>query len=80
MRKILVTGALGQIGSQLVPELGRRFGRTNVVASDVRMRHDQPINDSSAHEHLDCTDAREVAQIVRREAAAGMADQYGRAD
>ncbi len=37
MRKILVTGALGQIGSELVVELRRLNGAANVVASDIRL-------------------------------------------
>ena len=37
MKRILVTGALGQIGAELVPELRRRYGVDQVVASDIRM-------------------------------------------
>lgn len=33
MKKILVTGATGQIGSELVPELRRLYGNKNVVAA-----------------------------------------------
>ena len=34
--RILVTGALGQIGTELVEKLRERFGSQNVIATDVR--------------------------------------------
>src|SRR5258708_5680527 len=37
MKTILVTGALGQIGSELVPALRERYGTGRVIASDIRM-------------------------------------------
>eukprot|EP00696_Hemimastix_kukwesjijk_P003194 gnl/Hemi2/13931_TR4728_c0_g1_i1.p1 gnl/Hemi2/13931_TR4728_c0_g1~~gnl/Hemi2/13931_TR4728_c0_g1_i1.p1 ORF type:complete len:367 (+),score=63.24 gnl/Hemi2/13931_TR4728_c0_g1_i1:147-1247(+) len=33
---ILITGSLGQIGTELVPLLGRKYGSHNVIATDVR--------------------------------------------
>ena len=66
MEKILVTGALGQIGAELVPELRRRFGAEAVIASDVRR---PPVNgkeDEGPFEHLDCTKIRQVQEVVRR--------------
>ncbi|HKJ96702.1 MAG TPA: NAD-dependent epimerase/dehydratase family protein [Thermoplasmataceae archaeon] len=35
MRKILITGACGQIGSELVPYLAKKYGKSNVISSDV---------------------------------------------
>ena len=39
MERIVVTGAAGQIGSELVPELRRVYGNENVVAAG----HKTPI-------------------------------------
>ena len=38
MKHILITGALGQIGSELVPALRGRYGTEMVVASDIRLK------------------------------------------
>ena len=38
MRKILVTGALGQIGSELTVKLREVYGKDNVVASGRRVK------------------------------------------
>lgn len=35
MKKILVTGALGQIGSDLLISLKEKYGSQNVIASDL---------------------------------------------
>ena len=42
MQRILVTGALGQIGSELVAALRERYGEANVVASDIRRPERKP--------------------------------------
>lgn len=61
MRRILVTGALGQIGSELVPALRQAHGAENVIASDVRMDRSGGL-----HEHVDCLQAAEIREVVRR--------------
>ncbi len=50
MQKILVTGALGQIGSELVVELRKKHGQENVIASDVR------VNDNKSFEPFEIID------------------------
>ena len=63
--KILVTGALGQIGSELVPALRERYGAEQVVASDVRMpRRGGP---DGPFEFVDCTNQRQIQEVVGRE-------------
>ena len=36
MKKILIIGAAGQIGTELVLELEKKFGKESVIASDVK--------------------------------------------
>jgi len=64
-RAILVTGAFGQIGSELVPLLQRRYGIENVIASDLR-RPARCAANKVRIETLDCTDTQAVLDSVRR--------------
>jgi len=66
MRKILVTGALGQIGSELVPALRARYGKDAVIASDVRAMPAGADGSEGPFEHLDCTKLHQIQEIVRR--------------
>ncbi len=65
MKRILVSGALGQIGSELVPALRRRYGADRVVASDVRVPPGGEIEDGP-FEYADCTRLRQLQEVVRR--------------
>ena len=69
MQRILVTGGLGQIGSELVPALRARFGADAVVASDLRIMPRQQANQHPSpgpYEHLDCTQPQQIFDVVRR--------------
>ncbi len=67
MKKILVTGALGQIGSELVPALRARYGPEQVVASDVRMAATPgPADSEGPFEYVDCVHIRQIDDVVRR--------------
>jgi nucleoside-diphosphate-sugar epimerase len=65
MQRVLVTGALGQIGSELVPALREQFGADRVVASDLRIMPRQQAS-QGPYEHLDCTQAQQILDVVRR--------------
>ena len=66
MGRILVTGASGQIGSELVPALREYHGADRVIASDVREAAGRGALSDGPFEHVDCTDARELQDAVRR--------------
>ncbi|WKB53186.1 NAD-dependent epimerase/dehydratase family protein [Eleftheria terrae] len=61
--KILITGANGQIGTELAAALAERYGEDAVVTSDV-----VPTGRSPAlrHEQLDVTDKGALAQVVEQ--------------
>jgi len=65
MRRVLVTGALGQIGSELVPALREHYGAEHIVASDLRILPPQRSAEG-AYEHLDCTQPQQILEVVRR--------------
>lgn len=65
MERILVIGANGQIGSELVEALSARHGNDNVIAADIGPRSQFG---AARYEMLDVLDAGRVAQL---------ADQYG---
>ena len=65
MKKILVLGAGGQIGSELTMRLREVYGNGNVIASDLNpSRLTQEIKDSGVCLPCDATDAKQIAQIV----------------
>jgi nucleoside-diphosphate-sugar epimerase len=65
MKNILITGACGQIGSDLTVALGKRYGRDHVIASDITIPSDNMLN-SARFEHIDCTDIHGVHSVIRK--------------
>ncbi|WP_274652089.1 NAD-dependent epimerase/dehydratase family protein [Paenibacillus humicola] len=64
MKRILVTGALGQIGSELVGKLRERYGNDQVIATDIRKAADPARYEP--FEILDVTDVHAMFDIARR--------------
>ena len=65
MKKILVTGAAGQIGSELTMALRQKYGGENVVACGHKTRPDASLHDSGPFEYLDVRDFSLVSRIVQ---------------
>jgi len=63
MKKILVTGAFGQIGSELVPALQKSYGKSNVVA--VGHKH-IPKDFDGVVESVEITDGAAVTRILKK--------------
>ncbi len=59
--KILVTGAGGQIGTELVDTLRKQYSEGQVISSDLR-----PIDDPNFAQ-LNVTDGQRMAEIVEKE-------------
>ena len=69
MRNILVTGAFGQIGSELVPALQQHYGAERVIVSDIRMVPAQRATQGQAeqnYEQVDITQAQQILEVARR--------------
>ena len=62
---ILVIGASGQIGSELVLELRKEFGLNKVIASDI-IPSSEEIMSSGPFEKLDVTDSSKLLEIVKK--------------
>lgn len=65
MKQILVTGANGQIGSELVISLRKRYGDANVVATDIRMPSDRELRDGGPFEFLDVQDPNHITRVMQ---------------
>ena len=62
MKKILVIGSKGQIGSELVQRLRKTYGISNVISSDIREKEESDI----FYEKIDVLDRTHLAKIVKQ--------------
>jgi len=65
MSKILVTGACGQIGSELVPALRERYGGENVIATDIEETNPE-LRKDGPFEFMDVTQRGAIGAVVDR--------------
>ncbi|MBN2416749.1 L-threonine 3-dehydrogenase [bacterium] len=65
MKRILVTGALGQIGSELTLLLRERYGAENVLATDIREPSGK-LAESGHFEMLNCTSQAAILDMFKK--------------
>ena len=67
MSKILITGALGQIGSELTERLRKDYSATSIIASNRRIKegHEELI-ESGPFEIVDINNPKQVAEVVTK--------------
>ncbi|ODG91021.1 MULTISPECIES: L-threonine 3-dehydrogenase [Bacillaceae] len=66
MKKILITGCFGQIGSELTMRLRNEYGNDNVVATDIRRLEGSPILETGHFEILDVMDKEKMLEIAKK--------------
>ncbi len=63
MKKILVTGALGQIGTELTVALRNKYGTENVIASDIRHTPNKIVEDGPFYT-IDVTKPESIRPVI----------------
>ena len=66
-KKILVTGALGQIGTELVEALRDKHGTSSVIASDIRSVNNQNSTSKGPYVTLDVLDTDSIIKLCKDE-------------
>ncbi len=66
MKKILITGALGQIGSELTLLMRKIYGADNVVISDIKKEGPAEVIDGGPFEIIDVTDGKRIFEVVKQ--------------
>ena len=66
MKKILVTGAVGQIGSELTMYLRKKYGNENVVAIGHRTKPSEKLLNSGSFEFIKIEEINEVKNVIKK--------------
>ena len=64
MKKVIITGALGQIGTELVIKLREKFGNDQVLATDIKRPESDSVILNGPFEILDVTDKDRLFELV----------------
>ncbi|MEL5939216.1 L-threonine 3-dehydrogenase [Tetragenococcus halophilus] len=66
MKRILITGCLGQIGSELTMRLREVYGKENIIATDIREIEGDPVIKSGPFEILDVMNKEAMLELARK--------------
>lgn len=66
IKNILVTGAFGQIGSELTVALRKQYGAERVVATDCKARSSEDLQNSGPIHSVDVNDIDSLEAIVKK--------------
>ncbi|TET64959.1 NAD-dependent epimerase/dehydratase family protein [Candidatus Bathyarchaeota archaeon] len=66
MERILVTGATGQIGSELTMELRKKYGGDNVIAAGHRRKPSEKLANSGPFEYIDTSNRESIEHAVKK--------------
>lgn len=68
MRRIVVTGGLGQIGAELIRRLRKEYGSDSVLATDLKADLDHHLGDGP-FETLDVRDGNRLTELIKKHKA-----------
>jgi len=66
IKNILVTGSVGQIGSELTLELRKKYGANNVVATGRKTAPTDELRDSGPFYFINVSDRASVEEVVKK--------------
>lgn len=66
MKKILITGALGQIGTALTARMRKKYGIDNVLATDIHKPEGSTVVENGLFEYLDVTNYTAIEELVEK--------------
>ncbi len=66
MKHILLTGSLGQLGSEITVALQKQYGKDNVIVTDIRDDKNQTLINSSIFYKVDSRDGKKLSEIINK--------------
>lgn len=66
IKKILVTGSVGQIGSELTLELRKRYGAENVIATGRKTAPSKELLESGPFHYIDVNNIDSIEEMIKK--------------